>query len=83
MELQCLTQQLVDFFKENSSNTKCENICAESRLKEDLELDSLDTVELIMKLEDEHCIKIPDDEANKLVTIGDVAVLILKLKECS
>jgi acyl carrier protein len=81
MELQDLVQKLIDFFKENSSNKKSADLTGSSRLKEDLDLDSLDFVELVMKLEDEYEIKIADDDANKLQTIEDVACLIKRLKE--
>ena len=37
----------------------------------DLGADSLDTVELIMELEKEFDIQIPDDEAEKIATVGD------------
>jgi len=39
---------------------------------EDLGADSLDTVELVMLLEDEFNIEIPDDVASELYTVGDV-----------
>jgi acyl carrier protein len=38
---------------------------------EDLGADSLDTVELIMQLEETFSISIPDDEAEKIATVGD------------
>ena len=44
----------------------------ESRFVEDLGADSLDTVELVMALEEEFGIEIPDEEAEKLQTVGDV-----------
>lgn len=39
---------------------------------DDLGADSLDTVELIMSLEDKYEISIPDDDAEGLKTVGDV-----------
>ncbi|MEN9782623.1 MAG: acyl carrier protein [Pseudomonadota bacterium] len=45
----------------------------------DLGADSLDVVELIMALEEEFGIEIPDNEAEKLKTVGDV-VSYIKLK---
>ncbi len=44
----------------------------EANFIEDLGADSLDTVELIMKLEEEFDIEIPDEEAEKLTTVGKV-----------
>jgi acyl carrier protein len=38
----------------------------------DLGADSLDTIELIMKFEDEFGCEIPDEDAEALITIGDV-----------
>ncbi|MFA4839665.1 MAG: acyl carrier protein [Candidatus Neomarinimicrobiota bacterium] len=44
----------------------------EASFIDDLGADSLDTVELIMKMEEEFGIEIPDEEAEKLKTVGDV-----------
>ncbi|MEW6582063.1 MAG: acyl carrier protein [Actinomycetota bacterium] len=43
----------------------------ESSFQEDLNADSLDLVELIMEMEDRFKIKIPDEDAEKIVTVGD------------
>jgi len=43
----------------------------EAKFIEDLGADSLDIVELVMALEEEFGIDIPDDEADKLKTVGD------------
>jgi acyl carrier protein len=43
---------------------------------EDLGADSLDVVELVMALEDEFKIEIPDDQAEKIVTVGDAVTFI-------
>jgi acyl carrier protein len=42
-------------------------------LMADLEADSLDAVEIIMALEDEFNIEIPDEDAEKFKNIGDIA----------
>ncbi len=47
-------------------------ITPEAKFVEDLGADSLDTVELIMQLEDEFSLEIPDEEAEKLTTVGTV-----------
>lgn len=43
----------------------------ESRLKEDLGADSLDMVELIMAMEEEFNVDIPDEEAQNIRTVAD------------
>jgi len=43
---------------------------------DDLGADSLDTVELIMEMEEEFGIEIPDEEAEKLATVGDAVKYI-------
>lgn len=45
----------------------------DSRFKEDLEADSLDLLELVMELEDRYGVRIPDDEAAKILTVGQAA----------
>ena len=44
-----------------------------TRFKEDLDADSLDLVQLVMELEDSYGIKIPDDQAARLLTVGQAA----------
>ncbi len=45
-------------------------VTPEAKFSDDLGADSLDTVELIMELEKEFGITIPDDQAEKLTTVG-------------
>ena len=51
---------------------KAEEVKPEARLVEDLGADSLDAVELVMALEEEFGVEIPDEDAAKLVTVGAV-----------
>ncbi len=51
-------------------------ITPETSLMKDLEADSLDAVEIIMALEDEFSVEIPDTEAEKFQTIGDIVKYI-------
>lgn len=44
----------------------------EASFKEDLDADSLDVVELVMELEDEFDIEISDEDAEKILTVGNV-----------
>lgn len=48
-----------------------DDIVEESKFVEDLNADSLDQVELIMALEDEYDITIPDEDAQKIVSVKD------------
>ena len=50
-----------------------DQIKPEAKFIEDLGADSLDIVELVMALEEEFGTEIPDEEAEKLQTVGDVA----------
>ncbi|WP_026370841.1 acyl carrier protein [Kallotenue papyrolyticum] len=46
-------------------------VVPEASFTEDLEADSLDLVELIMSLEEEFGVEIPDEDAEKITTVGD------------
>ena len=52
----------------------------EASFTNDLGADSLDTVELIMELEKEFDIQIPDDEAEKIATVGDAIKFVQEAK---
>ena len=49
-----------------------EQVVLAARFIEDLGADSLDTVELVMAFEEEFSIEVPDEEAEKLQSVGDV-----------
>ena len=50
---------------------KPEEVTDQAKFVDDLGADSLDTVELVMALEEEYGIEIPDEDAEKLTTVGD------------
>jgi len=50
---------------------KKEEVNDNAKFVDDLGADSLDTVELVMALEEEFGVEIPDEEAEKLATVGD------------
>jgi acyl carrier protein len=47
-------------------------VTPQAKFIEDLGADSLDTVELVMAFEEEFNVEVPDEEAEKLQTVGDV-----------
>ncbi|MDG2125522.1 MAG: acyl carrier protein [Verrucomicrobiales bacterium] len=49
-----------------------DQVTPEAKFIEDLGADSLDTVELVMAFEEEFGIEVPDEEAEKLQSVGDV-----------
>jgi acyl carrier protein len=53
-----------------------EEVSMESSFIDDLGADSLDIVELLMALEEEFDIEIPDEEAEKLSSVGDIVEYI-------
>ena len=53
-----------------------DQVTPEAKFVEDLGADSLDTVELVMAFEEEFDIEVPDEEAEKLQSVGDVVTYI-------
>lgn len=52
------------------------DITMQARFEEDLDVDSLGVVELLMALEDNFDVKIPDEEAEKITTVGEAAEMV-------
>ncbi|AAP96652.1 acyl carrier protein [[Haemophilus] ducreyi] len=57
---------------------KAEDVKPEASFIEDLGADSLDTVELVMALEEEFDIEIPDEEAEKITTVQSAIDYVAK-----
>jgi len=55
---------------------KAEEVTPQASFIDDLGADSLDTVELIMALEEEFSVEIPDEDAEKMSTVGDATKYI-------
>ena len=62
----------------NELGVEAEKVTPEASFVEDLGADSLDTVELVMAFEEEFGMEIPDEEAEKLQTVGDAIDYISK-----
>ena len=56
---------------EEKLSVNADQITNDAKFAEDLKADSLDTVELVMALEDEFGLDIPDEEADKIKTVQD------------
>lgn len=56
---------------EEKLSVNADQITNNAKFAEDLKADSLDTVELVMALEDEFGLDIPDEEADKIKTVQD------------
>ena len=69
-------EKIRSIISEQLSIDDVDTITLETSLTEDLEADSLDAVEVIMALEDEFGIVIPDEEAEHFKTIGDICKFI-------
>ena len=61
-----------EIIAEQLSVEDIEKITLETSLTNDLEADSLDAVEIIMALEEEYDIEIPDEVAEEFKTVGDL-----------
>lgn len=57
----------------NQLNVEANKINENSKIVEDLGADSLDMIEMLMALEEEFNISVPDDKAEGLKTVGDIA----------
>ena len=60
----------------NQLNIEADKITETSKIIEDLGADSLDMIEMLMALEEEFGLSIPDDKAESLKTVGDVIAYI-------
>ena len=75
MTEQEIESKVIDIVAEQMGADKAK-ISRETSFVDDLNADSLDTVELVMEFEDEFETSIPDDQAEKIKTVGEAISLI-------
>ncbi len=66
-----IEQEVIKIIADNQGK-KIEEISVDSRFAEDLGVDSLSTVEIMMEIEKEFGVDIPDEEATKIKKVADV-----------
>jgi len=69
VDVQAIEKRVIEIISEQMGTDKTE-ITRETSFINDLNADSLDTVELVMEFEDEFDMSIPDEEAEKIQTVG-------------
>lgn len=77
MDETMIEEKVIEIVAEQLTKDKAE-IKRETAFVTDLNADSLDVVELVMKLEDDFQISIPEEEAEKIQTVGDAIEYIKK-----
>ena len=75
MERPQIEAKLVDLLVDELGLER-DDITMGAKFEEDLDVDSLGVVELLMALEDNFDVKIPDEEAEKITTVGEAADLV-------
>lgn len=76
VDVQAIENKVFDIISEQMGVDKTE-ITRETSFINDLNADSLDTVELVMEFEDEFDMSIPDEEAEKIQTVGAAITYIV------
>ncbi len=70
-----VSQEVIEIVAEQLSEDEG-NISPESKFIDDLKADSLDLVELVMNFEDKFSISVPDEDYEKIVSVGDAIAYI-------
>ena len=78
--MEAIFERVKEVIAEQLGVEDIENLTMETTFIDDLSADSLDIVELIMALEEEFDLEIPEAEAEKIVSVGDVVTYIEKNK---
>lgn len=75
MEVDMVIEKVKELVAEQLGVSK-DAVAAETNIIEDLGADSLDVIEMLMTLEEEFGISIPDDKINQIKTVGQIVELI-------
>lgn len=78
VDIKAIEEKVIEIISEQMGTDKSE-ITRETSFINDLNADSLDTVELVMEFEDEFNMSIPDEEAEKIQTVGAAVDYIAKV----
>jgi len=78
VDVQAIEAKVIEIVSEQMGVDKSE-ITRETSFINDLNADSLDTVELVMEFEDEFDMSIPDEEAEKIQTVGAAIDYIVEI----
>ena len=80
VDVQAIENKIIEIISEQMGVDKSE-ISRETSFINDLNADSLDTVELVMEFEDEFDMSIPDEEAEKIQTVGAAVDYIVNVAQ--
>ena len=80
VDVQAIEKKVIEIISEQMGADKAE-ITRETSFINDLNADSLDTVELVMEFEDEFDMNIPDEEAEKIQTVGAAVDYIVNVAQ--
>ncbi len=80
VDVAAIEKKVIDIISEQMGADKSE-ITLETSFINDLNADSLDTVELVMEFEDEFDMSIPDEEAEKIQTVGAAVEYIVNVAQ--
>ena len=78
VDVQAIENKVIDIISEQMGVDRAE-IARQTSFINDLNADSLDTVELVMEFEDEFDMSIPDEEAEKIQTVGAAIDYVAKV----
>lgn len=80
IDVKAIEDKVIDIISEQMGADKTD-ISRETSFINDLNADSLDTVELVMEFEDEFDLSIPDEEAEKIQTVGAAVDYVAKVMQ--